>query len=179
MLKRSRQLFRTSTWYTCIAAVVSLVLVGWLNVFFHSSIMAPVLNDVATDLNKPPEFVSKANLNPLPPSFKSKTYDFPPYREQLQALSVDGTLAPVFEACKRSCSHMPGWKLTNVDAQRGIIEGFATTLLMRFKDDFVIRLQENAGKTRIDMYARADRTGHDFAPFPSFGLWPAESYSRA
>jgi hypothetical protein len=37
------------TWPVYITPVVALLLVGWFNVAFYSNIMAPVLNDVATD----------------------------------------------------------------------------------------------------------------------------------
>jgi hypothetical protein len=139
-----------------VPVVICLALVCCFNRPFNLAVaMAPLLNDVATNLNDVPEFVSKPSLNPLPTSFKTQIFNFPLYKEELQALSVEGNKADVFEACKSSCSRMPRWTLTNVNAHRGTIEGFATTFLLRFKDDFVIRLQEQGGKTRLDMCAHS------------------------
>jgi uncharacterized protein (DUF1499 family) len=115
--------------------------------------MAPVLNDVATDLVNPPQFVANPRLNPLPPSFKSKIFQF--YQKELQALQVVAPMQQAFAACIQACARMPRWKLSTEDAAAGIIEGVATSRLLRFKDDFVIRLTTEGDKTRIDMRSKS------------------------
>jgi len=45
---------------------------------------------------------------------------------------------------------MPRWHLTVEDANNGVLEGYATTAALRFKDDFVFECrQDSAGNTIV------------------------------
>lgn len=115
--------------------------------------MAPILNDVATDLANPPEFVAKPNLNPLPADFKPQI--FKAYQEELQALKLTCTAAQAYDACKAGTERMPRWHITSEDSTAGIIEGYAVTGLLRFRDDFVIRVRQDGEAARVDMRSKS------------------------
>ena len=136
---------------TALCAFVSLLWVLSLARFG----MPPIINDVATDLNNPPQFVDNSQLGPLPQSYTKQIFDCQQYKEQLRPLQVQAPVSEVFQACVKSCSRMPRWTLKTQDSTRGIIDGVAVTALLRFKDDFVIRLAEQGGSTRVDMSAPA------------------------
>lgn len=142
--------------------------------------MAPIINDVATDLNHAPMFVDNAKLGPLPQAYKKQIYDFEPYRQELRPLKVQGPLSSVYEACLKSCSRMPRWRLSTQDSAKGVIEGVAVTALLRFKDDFVIRLEEQAGSTRVDMCASPPSTAsRDVSSFQTLLLHPRKRVAGA
>lgn len=49
------------------------------------------------------------------------------------------------------------WSIAHKDEASGQVEGIATTLLMRYKDDFVIRITEmqGTGECRVDMRSKS------------------------
>lgn len=117
---------------------------------------APILNDVATDLASPPEFVKKTSLNPFPEAFKKPIAD---YYTSLKPLNVPRSRQETFKACLRATKKMPRWTIEHEDIQTGIIEGFARTKLLRFKDDFVIRLSaSDDSQTIVDMRSKSRST---------------------
>ena len=115
--------------------------------------MAPILNDVATDLQNPPEFSSSA-LNPLPEKFKAKVSNA--YQTQLQALELQATKEQAFQACVKAAKEQPRWELTQEDPSKSQVEGIASTKVLKFKDDFVIRVTDTAeSKVRVDMRSKS------------------------
>lgn len=46
-----------------------------------------------------------------------------------------------FAACMAAAGTMTRWKIEHEDKAGGIIEGVAVTALLRFKDDWVIRVR--------------------------------------
>lgn len=123
--------------------------------------MAPRMNDVATDLHDPPQFVIKNKLNPLPEEFKARIFEH--YKEQLRALEAVCAKNTAFEACKSSAERMPRWTIEKADAEAGILEGHSSTKLMRFKDDWVIRLRDgDNSRVRIDMRSKSRLGKSDF-----------------
>lgn len=118
----------------------------------YLSTLYPILNDVATDLTNPPVFLS-ANICPLPE--KSKRL-IPSCYKDLKPLIVEGTPKDVvFEKVVEACKKMPRWTLTVQDKDKGVVEGFATTLLLRFKDDFVIRISGTGPNVTVDMRSKS------------------------
>ena len=91
----------------------------------------PSINDVATCLRSPPQFVSKPKLNPLPEGFKPQIYKA--YQHECRPLMMQADRAKSFDACLSSAKVMDKWTIEKEDASAGIIEGVATTKLLRFK----------------------------------------------
>ena len=51
---------------------------------------------------------------------------------------------------------MPRWTIQYQDREAGVIEGVATTKLLRFKDDFIIRLSGSGdADTVVDMRSKS------------------------
>eukprot|EP01023_Acetabularia_acetabulum_P023434 TRINITY_DN2291_c0_g2_i1.p2 TRINITY_DN2291_c0_g2~~TRINITY_DN2291_c0_g2_i1.p2 ORF type:complete len:160 (+),score=19.00 TRINITY_DN2291_c0_g2_i1:39-482(+) len=100
--------------------------------------MAPILNDVATDLEDVPTF-TEAKIDQLPESFKPQIKESYPDLKTLE-IKVQNN-KPVFDAILSACERMPRWKIIVSNRNQGIVEGIATTFLLRFKDDFVIRIK--------------------------------------
>jgi len=113
---------------------------------------APMINDVATDLEDPPTFV-KAECGPLPESFKDTIKQCYP---DLKTLNLDKDKKTVFEKALSLAEAQPRWTVNYHDGGTGIIEGVAVTFLFRFRDDFIIRIKENKeGGCSVDMRSKS------------------------
>lgn len=120
--------------------------------------LAPLINDISTDLDDPPEL---AHGKPFPPRFGAivaKSYPC------LDTLRVERPRAEVFDAAAEIARATRGWELTDVDPDAGVIRGVATTGLLRFKDDFAIRLRDasDGGGTVVDMRSKSRKGKGDF-----------------
>lgn len=113
----------------------------------------PILNDVATDLENPPQFSSAAEAAsggapkgpvPLPEEFKAQIKKAYPGLRPLEVADEDFSETKVFAALERLARARPGWEVTFVDAGAAVstLQGVATTPLLRFKDDFVFRVKK-------------------------------------
>ncbi|KAL0038189.1 hypothetical protein WJX79_007214 [Trebouxia sp. C0005] len=71
--------------------------------------------------------------------------------------------AIVFGAMLAAAKEMPRWQLTHQDQAQGILEGVATTAIMRFKDDFVfVCKQDSAGNTAVHGRSKSRLGSSDF-----------------
>src|SRR5690606_16028 len=68
----------------------------------------------------------------------------------LQTLMVTGQPGRVFEAARQT-AHDMGWTMMASTPEKGLIEATATTALMGFKDDNVIRVAEREGRVAVDV----------------------------
>jgi uncharacterized protein (DUF1499 family) len=119
----------------------------------------PKIHDITTDVLSPPEFVAAAKLrregdHPV-------TYDGPEVAAQQQLAYSDlaplQTKAPnaqVFAAARAALENM-GLEITDADPDRGRIEAVHTSLLYGFKDDVVVRIQETADGTKVDVRSKS------------------------
>ncbi|KAK9818175.1 hypothetical protein WJX72_008251 [[Myrmecia] bisecta] len=118
-----------------------------------------LINDVSTDLTEPPTYHKNTKLGPLPADFIpiiQKAYP------DLKPLKVDKDPHTVFRAAQAAAKRMPRWELTLEDEQAGIIEGVATTLILRFKDDFVFRVRPDGSGTVVDGRSKSRLGKGDF-----------------
>ena len=58
------------------------------------------------------------------------------------------------EASKQAVENL-GWKLVNVDADKGIIEATETTAWFGFKDDIIIRVTDNDSERLVDIRSKS------------------------
>lgn len=123
----------------------------------------PRIHDISTDLEHPPEFVA---IKALRTAAHNSLDRLEP--DNLAALQKEGysDLGPVlmgrpfyqvFEQVIRLVKER-GWEVAAVSAEDGRIEATDTTLIMGFKDDVVIRVQEVGSRTLVDMRS-ASRVG--------------------
>jgi uncharacterized protein (DUF1499 family) len=115
----------------------------------------PRIHDITTDIVHPPQFVAAAKLR--------KADDWPvdyegtevgaEQREAYPDIEPLITKAPkdkALEAARQSLSSM-GLEIIDVAPGEGRIEAVDTSLLYGFKDDMVVRIQETAAGTRVDV----------------------------
>jgi uncharacterized protein (DUF1499 family) len=125
----------------------------------------PLINDIMTDVDNPPQFVvvptqRKAIDNSLELSEKRLAFHQKHYGD-MKPLIVDGAADAHFDKALALIAAR-GWTLVSQDRAKGIIEATEATVLFGFKDDVVIRLSTEAGKTRIDMRSASRQGQSDF-----------------
>lgn len=117
-------------------------------------ILAPMINDVATDLDDPPAF-SAGQRGELPDSFRRAIRRHYP---EIGPLRLELPAPRSHELAARVARRQRSWQLTRVDGARLAIEGVARSRLFRFADDFVIRVRPDGGGSVVDMRS-ASRLG--------------------
>lgn len=119
----------------------------------------PPINDISTDVDDPPAF--SAALEDPANAGRDMTYpkDFIPIAREaypdIQPLVLDAPPEHVFERAVERVQAQSGWAITRQDSTALTIEGEVTTFFFRFVDDFVIRISEQGGKTRVDMRSKS------------------------
>ena len=125
----------------------------------------PMINDIMTDTNNPPQFEvvptqRKAFDNSLELSEKRLAFHQKHYGD-MKPLIVDGAPDAHFDKAV-ALVQARGWKIVAQDKTKGVVEATDRTVLFGFKDDVVIRLSAEAGKTRIDMRSASRQGRSDF-----------------
>ena len=125
-----------------------------MTLYFASSV--PPIHDITTDLKNPPEFVAmlvvrSASDNPLDRENPSDlaTLQQAAYPGLVPVL-INQNVNQVFDQVHALVTER-GWEIVAASAQQGRIEATATTPIMGFKDDVVIRIRGESGGTIVDM----------------------------
>jgi hypothetical protein len=120
--------------------------------------MVPI-HDITTDTDDPPQFVALYAL-------RQKSFNGPEYagdkiaRIQKAAYPdiaprvLDEPSARAFERAHAAARAM-GWHIAAAVPDEGRIEATATTPLLRFKDDVVIRVRPEGSGARIDVRSKS------------------------
>ena len=120
---------------------------------------APLINDVSTDLERPPAF-RVARHGELPTNFISvirQNYG------DLESLRVSFDPAQAFEIAEQAATAQPRWRVTVSDPAAGHLEIVATTRLLRFRDDLVVRVTPGSdGGAILDMRSTSRLGKGDF-----------------
>lgn len=116
----------------------------------------PSINDITTDLSDPPRFVA-APLPPYPSDFMEKQRRGYP---EVTYLTLDAPSDVVFERARDTAIDMD-WRIRAAEPAEGRLEAVATTPMMRFKDDVVVRLRPEGSGTRVDVRSRSRIGRHD------------------
>jgi uncharacterized protein (DUF1499 family) len=143
------------------AALASvLVAVGAPTMWGRRGTSGPAIHDISTDTRNPPTFVDVLPLRGW--ALNPPEYDGPEVaRAQLEAypdivpLVADVDQADL-HAVVRGLLHARGWRLVGDDERAGRLEAVATTPVLRFKDDVVVRLTRDPdGRTRMDVRSKS------------------------
>ena len=119
----------------------------------------PYIHDITTDTDNPPQFVASVQLRQE--DDHPVSYDGPEVAAKQKEAYPD--LAPfvtpaskekVFEAAKAAVTAM-GMQLTGADAAEGRIEASQTTFWYGFTDDMVVRIEQTADGTRVDVRSKS------------------------
>lgn len=122
---------------------------------------APLINDISTDLVYPPQFANAQTLPAndgrdmsYPESFKSQVEEAYP---DLQSLAMTAQRDDVFAKALELAREQPNWTVTTtqVSDKESNIEGYATTRVFGFKDDFVIRITDADEGVVVDMRSKS------------------------
>lgn len=150
MKKRDR-----GTWFALSGILPAILLVA----IAGGGLSVPPINDISTDLDNPPEFVAALDLEPnkdrdmdYPEEFKEQVRDF--YTD-LKPLTIDASPAEAYEKALNAAKAHSDWTITREDAANYTFEGYATTAIYKWKDDFIVRVQPEGDGARIDMRSKS------------------------
>jgi uncharacterized protein (DUF1499 family) len=116
----------------------------------------PAINDVTTDLADPPVFVATP-APPYPGEFADRQRQGYP---EIAPLTLAAPPNEVFEKARDTAIDMD-WRIRAAEPGEGRLEAVATTPMMRFKDDVVVRLRPEGDGTRVDLRSRSRIGRHD------------------
>ena len=120
----------------------------------------PSINDITTDTANPPSFVHAGTL----PENAGRNMAYPGEEFALQQREGYGEIAPAqlalppdetFRRVAAAARSMDGWVITREDPSARAVEGYDTTWLFRFKDDFVIEVRDANGQSVVQMRSKS------------------------
>ena len=120
----------------------------------------PMINDISTDLENPPQFEADPALrggaatpSPYRPGGKRAEIQRQAYPDLQPGRFAEppGQVFPIVLATAREL----GWNIVLAEPQRGRLEAVASTRWLRFKDDVVVRLTPDGAGTRVDMRSKS------------------------
>ena len=119
-----------------------------------SGIRFPAINDVTTDTDNVPAFSQPGIGLQMPEANIAIIREYYP---DLNPLSLALPPEVLFRQILAFINdHRRNWQLNHVDEELFVIEGFATTTVFRFQDDFVIRIRPDVeGGSIVDMRSRS------------------------
>jgi uncharacterized protein (DUF1499 family) len=120
----------------------------------------PRINDITTDTENPPSFASAQSL----PENAGRDMAYPGEEFARQQKAGYPNLAPLslamppdqaFSRVQLAARAMETWKITREDAAARVLEGYDTTPLFRFKDDFVIEVRPADSGSVVQMRSKS------------------------
>ncbi|MEO8650952.1 MAG: DUF1499 domain-containing protein [Hyphomicrobiaceae bacterium] len=158
-------------WSTAAGVAVSLAIFAWPASVAPFYLKMPHLNDVTTDTEHPPEFAAHGRerakgANPVAYPGASYVARQAQTYPQLRAMVVDRPVDEVFDAVGEAARHLH-WRIVAEEPPEkghasGHIEAEDRTLILGFVDDVVVRVENEAGQTRIDMRSLSRYGRYDF-----------------
>jgi uncharacterized protein (DUF1499 family) len=137
------------------AAMIALLPLIGLGTQIFTAKSVPSIHNISTDVVNPPKFdkvvaLRGENTNPLEYNVEKtasvQTQAYPKVKTLITDLSASDA-----HARAKAVVESMGLELVNSDASNGIIEATETTTIWGFKDDLVIRIAEQDGKTAVDL----------------------------
>ena len=122
----------------------------------------PYIHDVTTDTETPPLFVDLVEIRNADPRTKNSA-EYPGKEvaaqqlegyPDLQSLLLDQSKEQVFDKARATIDTL-GWELVSSLPSQGRLEATDTTFWFGFKDDVVIRIRANEGKTLVDVRSKS------------------------
>jgi len=119
----------------------------------------PAINDISTDLVEPPILV-RAQTQPgntgrdlvYPERFKEIVRQA--YAD-VKPLALKASADEAYVRAIRLAKNRPGWTITYDNPTSHVFEGYATSNLFRFQDDFVVRVRPQADGSVVDMRSKS------------------------
>ena len=153
-LRRRSSVQRQNLTAVVLALAAGVVVVPQATIY--QAIGAPVIHDITTDTEDPPQFDAIVEVradapNPLdyggPEVAAAQHAAYP----DIQPMVVAHAPHEVVELVRAAVQKL-GWEIVAVNAEAGLIEATDTTYWFGFKDDVAVRLRPvGAGATRVDV----------------------------
>lgn len=148
-----------------ISMILAVAVVGTSIYFIIRARTVPPIHDITTNFTNPPQFeVLKDKREKAPneveyPAGKTAELQKEHY-PQIGPLWLDIDRQKAFRAAVESARVMPNWEIHSVDSTAGQIEATHTIMWFGFKDDVIIRIQNDTTReqVRVDMRS-ASRIG--------------------
>ncbi len=147
---------KTGLMTALVGVVIAVVAATPFSTSFMKARSVPPIHDISTDLINPPQFVAVVPLRATSPNALDRAEPADLAEQQTKAypalapLTVEAQPGKVFDAA-RDVVHDMGWALDAATPETGLIEATATTSLLHFKDDVVIRITETDTGSKVDM----------------------------
>lgn len=144
---------------TVLYTVLSLVAVGMPVSMKSKAGAVPPIHDITTDVTNPPEFVALAEERaeaPNPITYEggdvtAQQLDAYPH---IKTQRVPQPLAEVYTAAEIAIDRL-GWERAKEGEANNTLEATDTTTWFGFKDDVVVRLQEQDNHTLVDVRSKS------------------------
>ncbi len=120
----------------------------------------PRINDITTDTVTPPSLVHAQTL----PENTGRDMAYPGEEFARQQREGYGEIAPAqlalppdetFRRVAASARSMDGWVITREDPGARVVEGYDTSWLFHFRDDFVIEVRDANGQSVVHMRSKS------------------------
>jgi uncharacterized protein (DUF1499 family) len=119
----------------------------------------PAINDITTDFDNSPEFTQAVELN----HGRDMKYDRARYADRqlrgygpLTPLKMPAPPDEAFQTVQRTAAQMPSWTITATDPATHTLEGYSTSSLFHFNDDFVIQVRADpSGGSLVEMRSKS------------------------
>lgn len=153
----------SGTLLALIGMIFGLAVVAPIYFTVQAGFKVPQIHDITTDLQDPPTFTAVRSLRTTKHnSLERKTPANLAELQQagypdLEPLQIDKDPSQVFKEAVE-LAKARDWEIINASAKEGIIEATATTKIMGFKDDVVIRVTNKNNQAIVDMRS-ASRIG--------------------
>jgi len=120
----------------------------------------PPIHDITTDTDNPPEFVEVVPLRedaPNPPEYEGEEVaeQQHQYYPDLESLTINRSAEDAFSIALEAAQNMRNWEIVGYQQDEGRIEATATTFWYGFKDDVVIRLEEENDIVVLDVRSKS------------------------
>lgn len=110
---------------------------------------APRINDITTTPDDPPTFRSRPAYPPENAAIQKQAYP------DLAPVVLKQEPAVAFATAVAAAKRMPRWEVVYEDAAARVLEAVATTGLMRFKDDIVVRVKPADGGAAVHVRSKS------------------------
>ncbi|MEM9617920.1 MAG: DUF1499 domain-containing protein [Pseudomonadota bacterium] len=146
----------SSEWGTVSIAIAPFLLI-MANVV--KDLSHPRINDVSTDVERPPEFVAACHLSPNQGRDLSFPNQFGPVilknYQDVKPLHLNKPIGDAMEGIHQLMDERSGWTIIGVDPDKGTIEAEVSTSFLRFVDDVIVRVEQIDQTTRVDMRSKS------------------------
>lgn len=147
-----------------LASLTAAAIIGFISFYLpyqqlQTARSVPPIHDISTDLENPPVFVDIAPLraeapNPVEYAGEDTANQQRKAYPNIQPLMLDNDYERVFQAVLAVVNDL-GWQPVASDLTEGRVEATDTTFWFGFKDDVVIRIEQEADQVRVDVRSKS------------------------